>query len=102
LISVTFIDLPELPGLALQRLAVIAEALDEVLCLSGRDIESFGEVADFVFLPASDANSIPLSGLAFVVGHSRPPAQVLGKVDKLRKFRDLLLEKLRVAAGLDV
>jgi hypothetical protein len=39
---------------------------------------------------------------ATTTGHSRPPAQVLGKVDKLRKIRDLLLEKPRVAAGLDV
>jgi hypothetical protein len=68
---------------------------DEILNFSAKSRTSYS-------CPPATRIQSRFSGLAFVVGHSRPPAQVLGKVDKLRKFRDLLLEKLRVAAGLDV
>jgi hypothetical protein len=49
--------LPQLLRLALQRFTVVAEALDQVFCLSRLDVKLVREVADFVFLPAGDANT---------------------------------------------
>jgi hypothetical protein len=59
----------ELGRLALERLAIVAEFLDQLARLVGADAGAFGKVLDFIALPRRYAAAVGLANLAFVVGH---------------------------------